>query len=486
MPAPPESSRGTNRPSAGRPTSSSSGGGEAGSAAPAATKPKPPKAPDPPAPGSQQGPDAACWAFVTVDPERSNPGKGTAVHRAIREQLGGRLAVKYGKPVPVRLLDAAFAPYSDRAGLIIGGKRTGEGYLDLAFRIPLWKDMLLAEIKPANPEGLLNGMAQLENYLEKANLSEEAKKKYQVRRFLALPPEASALGPIFSEGREFVLGWCYPGLILYKEIKAKKDEDEQGKRRSEAQRARSQRQASPEQRATQPALKLQKWTPEQLRRDIEARTLEDGVYRNRYTAAWPTGERTNVVVWVKTGAGARDVQYYQEFPESAGFYERFAARRGLSERQADLIRRTMADYNRDLYTLIVDPQTGRMTGRSPEYARAELRTIYIDRLRGVVAESAVTMVVSGLVSAVSNAMQGLANMGRSLAQEARSIPIREAPSVPVREAPTVPVREMPVVPVRSASPVPVRATTVPGGGSAVVDIPVELLDQIPRGMEAVR
>ena len=47
----------------------------------------------------------------------------------------------------------------------------------------------------------------------------------------------------------------------------------------------------------------------------------------------------------------------------------------------------MIDYNRDLYELIVDPNTKRATGRSPEYARAELRTIYSARLGGVVAES---------------------------------------------------------------------------------------------------
>ena len=84
---------------------------------------------------------------------------------------------------------------------------------------------------------------------------------------------------------------------------------------------------------------------------------------------------------------------------------------------------------------------------------------------------------------MSNAVQGLMNIGRSIGQEARSIPLREARSIPVRETATIPVREAPSVPLRQAPSVPVRPATLPQGGSPVVDIPAELL---PPLIEAIR
>jgi hypothetical protein len=407
-----------------------------------AAKPKASQAPDPPGSKGQEVP--GCWVFVTVDPEKSDRRKGTAVHRAIREQLGRRLAPRYGEPVSVRLLDAGFAPYSDRLGLKGGGKRTGEGYVDLAFRLAGWKDMVLAEIKPANLDGLLNGKTQIDNYIEKANQSEEAKRRYGVKTFTPMHPDVSVLEPIYSLGREFVLSWCYPGLIVYKEIKQKRDKDKDEKQQSEGQRAQSQRGASAQQRSTAPSVGLPDWAPASLRRDIEASTLEDGLYRNRYQGAWPGGESTNIVVWVKTAARQqgvyREFQLYQEFPETPAFYERFARRRGLSDRQADLIRRTMADYNRDLWSLIrADPITGRSSSRSPEYARAELRTIYSEVLRGVLEASAQIAAAGAAITSVSNAMAQRSMAPTPVEPDSRSVSTRQAQSAPA----TTPPGELP-------------------------------------------
>jgi hypothetical protein len=361
---------------------------------------------------------------VTVKPEKSTRDKGTAVHRTIREQLGRRLREQYGDPVKVRLSDASSKPYkiggcgSEKLGEVIGGPRTGAGDIDLAFRLAGWKDMYIAEIKPAKWDCLAAGIEQLGNYVQKANASDEAKKTYNVTSFTPMPPvhEATRL-PIYAEGKMFEIQWCLPGIILYKEIKKKRDDQED--EADEDQPAK--------QRAASRGRRLQSWTPEQLRRDIEAGTLQDGVYRSRYVAKWPSGETTNVVVWVKTGAGARDVQYYQEFPESVEFYQRYGRASGLSADDSDRIRRTMIDYNRDLWSLIVDRETGRATGRTPEIARAELRGIYGNLLKKTFEAAARILGAGAAITATANAMAPSGGAPSPVAPDSRSIPPREAP-----------------------------------------------------------
>ena len=442
MPGPPESSRAVdNRATSQRTTSS--GGGPAGPATPSAAnnatgparsaKPKDQQSSRPPGPsGGGPQPTPGCIDFVTVNPEKSDAAKGTAVHRAVREQVAAVVQSQYGPRVSVRLSDASFAPYKDKTSLLIGGKRTGEGDVDLAFRSPFSKTLLLAEIKPANWSALIDGEQQLNNYINKANQSDQAKKAYGVTSFSPMLPDRFSLPPVVSQGRWFEIRWCLPGVIVYKEVRKKRDQDDETAQQSESQRARAQRGASAQDRSTSPAVSLPSWTPAQLRRDLTAGTLEDGLYRNRYQGAWPSGESTNVVVWVKTAATQRgvyrDVQFYQEFPSSPAFYERFARRRGLSDRQADLIRRTMIDYNRDLWSLIApDPVTGRASGRSPEYARAELRTIYSEILKGVLDASARILGAGAAATSVTNAMARRGTPTAPAEPEPRSTPSREPP-----------------------------------------------------------
>jgi hypothetical protein len=504
MPAPPESSRGANRPPTGKPPASSSGSAASSAGAPAAPKANQQKVAAPYRPQSGTPLEAGCYAFVTVKPEKSTRDKGTAVHQTIREQLGRRLRAQYGEPVKVRLSDASSKPYKiggcgrETLGEVIGGPRTGVGDIDLAFHRAGLKDMYIAEIKPAKWDCLAAGIEQLGNYVQKANASDEAKKTYSVTSFTPMPPvhEATRL-PILTKGKMFEIQWCLPGIILYKEIK--KDEDEEKKKEQRAEkRARAQNELTPQQRALEQSLHFQPWTPEQLRRDIVTGMLEDGLYLNRYRLAWPSGEVTNVVVWVKTGAGARDFQYYQQYPESADFFERFAARRGLSPRQADLIRRVMIEYNRDLLKFVVD-RNGRLTGIGPWAARDLVRQMYIDRLRLVVSESARDLVTAGAAQEVGKAVQGAVGIGRSLSQGARSTPVREAPQLPVQE-PAVPLRQEPVIPlgkppkatlrepplsIREAPAAPVRDAPAAPVRQAPVDPNVggEILDGLGRSLE---
>ena len=419
---------------------------------------------------------AGCYAFVTVKPERSDRKKGTTVHRVIREQLRNRLRPRFGDPINVRLLDASSTPYKiggcgrEKLGEVIGDKDTGRGDIDLAYYRSGLKTMLFAEIKPASWECLISGIEQLGNYLDKANNSPEAKEKYSVKKFVAMSPEYEATRlPIIAESKFFEIQWCVPGVIVYKEIKKDRDAEKKEEQRAEA-RARARGELTPQQRALAESLHFQSWTPEALKNDIVRGVLEDGLYVDRYQLAWPSGERTNVVLWVKTGAGARDFQYYQQYPESTGFFERFAARRGLSARQADLIRRVMIEYNRDLLKLIF--YNGRLTGIGPYNARDLLRQIYIDRFRLVAAESATDVAVPAVAQEVGKTLQGVVGIARALARAARST--REAPPVPMQE-PVVPldkpakatlrepplsIRDAPTTPVRGAPAAPVRQAPV--------------------------
>ena len=492
MPAPPESSRGAARPASGEPAATSRGNGTGSSTAPAqpATKPNPRKTSDPPGAGTNAGAQPGCWAFITVNPEKSTLRKGTAVHGAIRDQISDLLAARYGRRVPVHMPDASAAPFKDKNRITGGGKREGEGDVDLAFCNAPAKTMMLAELKPANLRGLTDGEPQLQNYIDKGNANEDLKKRLQVTEFVRMDPDPRTLPrPAWWMGRAFELQWCVAGIVLYKEIKNDEDEEKQKEQRAE-KRARAQNELTPQQRALEQSLHFKPWTPEALKNDIVRGLLEDGLYLNRYQLAWPSGEVTNVVVWVKTGAGARDFQYYQQYPESAGFFERFAARRGLSPRQADLIRRVMIEYNRDLLKFVVD-RNGRLTGIGPWAARDLVRQMYIDRLRLVVSESARDLVTAGAAQEVAKTVQGVVGIARSI-QGARSTPVREAPQVPVQEAPAIPAQEpdvplskppkttlrdpllsipeAPAAPVRDAPAAPVRQAPVdPNVGGEIFD-----------------
>jgi hypothetical protein len=147
---------------------------------------------------------------------------------------------------------------------------------------------------------------------------------------------------------------------------------------------------------------LEAWTPDRLKRDIETASLKTGVYRDAYQAAWPGGHVTNVVVWVR----GRDVEYYQEYPTAQEYWDWFAEKRGISARQADLVRRTLADYNRDMWNLIkADPVTQGPSSVSPLYARELLRYVYGERLRGVFSDAGTLTGLGAAFTGIASALR---------------------------------------------------------------------------------
>jgi hypothetical protein len=417
------------------------GAGKAGAGA----RNPPKRSPAATVPVAPVAPIGSCLDFITIDPERSDTRTGIGVHRIIREQVGTYISAQgYGPPIRIRLPDASFEHYREGKTLPIGGNK-GSGDVDLAFRSRSRNVMLLAEVKPANREAL-EGETQLENYLNKANANEDVKRRFEVSVFSPMRPIDAMLPPeVIYIGRRFQIRWCGPGIILYKEIDKKKDKQEkekEEKKKEQQTKQSSQAQAKEQSSATgKPRswaeqvqilgsaprrLELPNWAPEALRREIQANTLEDGLYRDRFSAAWPSGYSTNVVVWVRTGPFGREYQFYQEFPSDPAFYQYLANRHGLSDWQRQLVRSTLVEYNNDLWSLIApDAKTGVPSSMSPYYARDELRTIYAEILKGVVGGSARIVGAGAAITSISNAMRQRGTEGRSITRDTE--PTKEEP-----------------------------------------------------------
>jgi hypothetical protein len=383
-----------------------------------------------------QGLGAGCEAFLLVDAEKSSLGKGTQVHRVIREQVGQWFRdAGYGERIPVGLPDASFAQYTPRTGVPAGGP----GTVDLAYRIRSGDVIGFIEIKPANFLGLIEGEIQVDNYIDKANANDALKRRLRATEFRRLTPNGTEppLPVVVWQSREFEIRWCRPGLIFYKEIRKKKDGEEKEKRRERGLRpSRGAQPADP--RATAGArqvvlsngLKVDvierpwqapAWMPAELRQAVQTGVLRDGVYRDRFTAPYLSGYSTNIIVYVRTSALGREYQFLREFPTNPAFYEDFARRHGLSQWQGRLVQTTLVTSNNDMWSLI---RPDREDPRDIYTARDELRTIYDGLMRQVFEASAVILGTGAGISAMnSTAQRGAAayqrrTTGRSIAEPA--------------------------------------------------------------------
>ena len=360
-----------------------------------------------------EGLGAECAAFLFTDEEKSNRGKGTQVHRVIREQLARWFRdAGYGERIPIHMPDASFAPFSERNSLPIGDKRTGEGDVDLAYRTRSGDVIGLIEIKPANFPGLREGEIQVDNYVDKANANDDLKRRLQAKEFRRLQPTGiePPLPTVVWQSRTFEIRWCRPGLLFYKEIRKKKkeEEEEKEKEKRKEQSPRRSREAQPaDPRATAGArqivlsngLKVKvdvfewprqppAWMPAELRQAVQTGALRDGVYRDRFTAPYLNGYSTNILVYVRTSSLGREYQFQLEFPTNPAFYEDYARRYGLSQWQGRLLQTTLVTSNNDMWSLI---RPDRKDARDIYIAREELRTIYAGLMRQVFEASAVIL-----------------------------------------------------------------------------------------------
>ncbi|WP_199423136.1 hypothetical protein [Actinotalea solisilvae] len=409
----------------------------------------------PAAPARRLG--TVCWDFLLTRPERSDKGKGTQVHRVIREQLVRWFRdAGYGERVPVGLPDASYEQYTSRNRVMAGGS----GTVDLAYRTRESQSVVgFIEIKPANLEGLAHGEAQVDNYVDKANANDALKRRLTATAFLRLPP--SAIDPplplVVWQSRYFEVRWCVPGLIFYKEIRTKDDEDKEKEKEKEKRTAqekprdkgaRSAAEAQPaDPRATAGARQIvlpngikidvfyrpwqaPSWMPAELRDAVQNGTLRDGVYRDLYRAPYLRGFSSNVVVYVKTTALGREYQFYREFPTDPQYYEDLARRRGLSGWQTRLVQSTLTTTNQDMWSLV---RPDREDPRDLDTARDELRGIYDGILRQVF-EANISILGTGVAAgAVNNAARSAGafqrgTAGRSIGPQAPA-GVRPAPGV---------------------------------------------------------
>jgi hypothetical protein len=418
MAAPPVEQRGTGDRGTTAP-GTGSGAAKTGGAPADTPKAKPSKQ----APSPTPAPIGSCYEYITVNPEKSDTRTGTGIHRVVREQVGAHVSAQgYGPPLKIRLPDASFSHYRDKNSVT-----SSYGDVDLAFRSRAGSVMLVAEVKPANWEAPI-GETQLANYIDKANANEEIKKQWGVLVFSPMRPLDATLPPeVIYQSRRFEIRWCGPGMILYKEIDKKKEEEEDKKKKNnEGAKPKSWAEQVKVIGSAPRTLEFQSWVPEALRRDIQVNTLSDGLYRNRYQAAWPSGYTSNVVLWVKTGPFGREYQYYQDFPSQPEFYQHLAAKNGLSDWQRELVRSTLVQYNDNLFSLLSpDSRTGAPSSMSPYYARDELRTIYAEVLKGVVGGSALIVTSGAAITSIANAMRQRATGGKGV--EGRSIGKEDTP-----------------------------------------------------------
>jgi hypothetical protein len=126
------------------------------------------------------------------------------------------------------------APRPPRSGRGESLLQVGPGRPDLAFRVGP-DTIQIGEIKPANLEGFALGVYQLNHYLDKARKSSALKQEYGVTSFKEMDPMLFRLSPAIVRvlSRPYIVFWCEPGLLLYKEKKdpKQKEEEEKAKQR---------------------------------------------------------------------------------------------------------------------------------------------------------------------------------------------------------------------------------------------------------------
>src|SRR5262245_33223287 len=185
---------------------------------------------------TDEGSTQECTDFYIRDPEISDTRTGTLVHKALQNWMD---ANGFGERFKPALPTGSKAPLKDKRQ-IIGGRRQGPGYFDLAYKSERLRTVEGAEVKPANPNGFTEGIEDLKWYLDKGNSDEDFKRQNGIIEFRPMEPWKFHLPhPLYVESRMFRLIWCMPGLILYKEVTERKKKRDQKTKTNEASKIKS-------------------------------------------------------------------------------------------------------------------------------------------------------------------------------------------------------------------------------------------------------
>jgi hypothetical protein len=289
--------------------------------------------------------------------------------------------------------------------------------------------MEIGEIKPdswRSELGTLEAVDQLNRYIRTHAIQYAPGNRWGNPPRSAVPmvtyrgiaPPGVAFGP---GGQRLTCESLGNGLYFYSCTRPQKEEKK--KKQAQAQSAASGTAATQQQATAAPSLAQMlraqaPWLPAELAREIAGEPT--GLYRFDAGASWRGGFSGTVVAYVNRSSG--EIQVYHEYPEDIRFYEQLKAVRARSViSRGDLARRlhgVFTQYNRDLWSLVAPREAGQAFRVSPDYAKAELRGIYAEVLKGVIGGSAALVTAgaaaSATMSAVRSAASGQARSGGTL------------------------------------------------------------------------
>lgn len=201
--------------------------------------------------------------------------------------------------------------------------------------------------------------------------------------------------------------------------------------------------------------RLPDWIPPDVQRRCWA--MPPGVHR--IDVAPPAGQ---LVIWVSVSVFGKEIQAYQEFPDSPAFYAAITQGNAASAR---LLREVMTQYNRDMRHFVED------LGYSPYDARQELRRINDEIFRMIMESSAEVFTMTSDAVTLGNSIARHSQQMLESAERSgfrakhynrQSMPERNSQTAPPEKKPqTVPPEKKPPAPRREEPSRPVDVEQTP-------------------------
>ena len=169
------------------------------------------------------------------------PGRtrGREVERLVRVELISLLGAQNVIPsIPIPGASSRLYRMEDCGGFQTG-KPAREGYPDLAVReYPRGRTLELAEVKIGTWPCLLLAETQVQNYVNLADGDQEYKQQLGVERVALMPMGRFTPPQLYApDGTPVAVGWCAPGVIVYKAIAAGQEPDEEPQEQEPQQQA---------------------------------------------------------------------------------------------------------------------------------------------------------------------------------------------------------------------------------------------------------